>query len=307
MVFNLAAARAKLIKTNKKPADTRIYPFWNATDSTPTTIRLLPDGNEHNDGFFVEEQKITLTFQGIKNQSNEPVKVLVPCMHMYGKEDKIAKHTAPFWNDEALRKTAKEYWRKKTYKMQAFVNSSGIEEKTPPANPIRLMLFTQQIFDIIKGYLLNDETTELPTDYANGRDFRIVRTTQGPYASYATSNFSMKQRALNDVEHAAIKEFGLFNLNDFLIKEPTPEEENVIYEMFLESLDQQAYDPDKWANYYKPFGLKYDGTSQGQKAIGTTPVEQVKPSLTVVTASPKTANTEAMQILEKIKAKNAVI
>ena len=53
----------------------------------------------------------------------------------------------------------------------------------------------------------------------------------------------------------AIDSNGLFNLNDFLPAKPTAEGVQAIAEMFQASVDGELYDPAKWGNFYKPFGL----------------------------------------------------
>jgi hypothetical protein len=53
----------------------------------------------------------------------------------------------------------------------------------------------------------------------------------------------------------------LFNLNDFLPKKPDSETLNAIAEMFQASVDGEQYDPDRWAKFYKPFGLKTDDSA----------------------------------------------
>jgi hypothetical protein len=57
------------------------------------------------------------------------------------------------------------------------------------------------------------------------------------------------------VEQAAIKEHGLFNLNDFLPKKPTDVELKVMKEMFEASVDGEPYDMDSWGQYFKPAGM----------------------------------------------------
>jgi homogentisate 1,2-dioxygenase len=96
---------------------------------------------------------------------------------------------------------------------------------------------------------------ELPTDLQRGLDFQIVKTSKGGYADYSTSKWSRKESALTAEEQAAIDEHGLFNLSDFLPKQPTEADLKVIKEMFEASVDGQPYDPDCWGAYYKPYGL----------------------------------------------------
>ena len=70
-----------------------------------------------------------------------------------------------------------------------------------------------------------------------------------------------------------INEVGLFNLSDFLPKQPTEADLKVIKEMFEASVDGQPYDPDRWAAYYKPYGL--DVPEGATKAAETAPAPAV--------------------------------
>jgi hypothetical protein len=104
----------------------------------------------------------------------------------------------------------------------------------------------------------------LPTDYQAGLDFNVKKTSKGGYADYSTSTWSRKESALTADEAAAIEQFGLYNLNDFLPNKPSDVELKVIKEMFEASVDGQPYDPDRWANYYKPSG--FQGGSSNESA-----------------------------------------
>jgi hypothetical protein len=53
----------------------------------------------------------------------------------------------------------------------------------------------------------------------------------------------------------AINECGLYNLSDFLPKKPTEVELKVIKEMFEASVDGEAYDADRWSQYFRPSGM----------------------------------------------------
>jgi len=106
---------------------------------------------------------------------------------------------------------------------------------------------------------MDPEMENLPTDYQAGLDFNIKKTSKGGYADYNTSTWARKETALNADETAAIEQFGLYNLADFLPKKPSEVELKVIKEMFEASVDGQPYDPDRWGAYYKPYGLEVKG------------------------------------------------
>jgi hypothetical protein len=267
----LAEIRAKLLSQQTKTetrnsGDNATFPFWNTPENQSSVIRFLPDGDPENVYFWVERLQIRLPFQGVKGDSDREVVVPVPCMEMFGETCPILAETRPWWKDPSLEQLARRYWKKKTYIFQGFVVHSAFEEKDAPENPIRRFTITKGIFDIIKSSLMNPEMEDLPIDYINGRDFKLTKTTQGQFANYSTSNWSFKTRSLSPSEQDALNKYKLFNLKDFLGKKPTPEEVEIIKEMFQASVDDQAYDPDRWGAYFKPFGLNIPTDSSRQQA-----------------------------------------
>ena len=121
---------------------------------------------------------------------------------------------------------------------------------------------------------MDSEIEELPTDYVRGLDFKIAKTSKGGYADYTTSNWSRRERALTEAENEAIAKHGLFDLKTFLPKKPTDVELKVMKEMFESSVDGEAFDMDRWGQYFKPDGMKgnYGGNNN------TTPVATPKVS-----------------------------
>jgi hypothetical protein len=89
----------------------------------------------------------------------------------------------------------------------------------------------------------------------HGVDFRIAKTSKGGYADYSTSKWSRNERALTAEETAAIEQYGLFDLKSFLPKKPGDVELKVIKEMFEASVDGEAYDMERWGQYFKPAGV----------------------------------------------------
>ena len=102
----------------------------------------------------------------------------------------------------------------------------------------------------------------LPTDYVNGTDFRLTKTTKGDgHADYTTSSWSRRERALDETELAAIETHGLYDLKDFMPARPTAEHYAVISQMFEASVDGELYDPERWGNFYKPYGIDVPATA----------------------------------------------
>jgi hypothetical protein len=284
MAMTLAEIRAKLQASENRGSgnsqtggDNAIYPHWNIAEGTTSRIRFLPDGNNKNSFFWVERAMIRLPFAGIKGQSDsKPVVVQVPCMEMYGAACPILAEVRPWFKDPSLEEMGRKYWKKKSYLFQGFVRENALSDDKTPENPIRRFVISPQIFNIIKAALMDPEMENLPTDYQSGLDFNVKKTSKGGYADYSTSNWSRKETALTADEQAAIDQFGLYNLNDFLPKTPTDADLKVIKEMFEASVDGQPYDPDRWANYYKPAGFQ-GGSNAGTSTPADAPAAKSAP------------------------------
>ena len=259
----LAEIRAKLQEAQSRQGgtstgggDNAIYPHWNMEEGKEATVRFLPDGDPNNTFFWAECAMIKLPFAGIKGDtSSKPVTVQVPCVEMWNETCPILSEVRGWFKDKALEDMGRKYWKKRSYIFQGFVVKSPIAEDTTPANPIRRFIIGPQIFTIIRSALMDPELNELPTDFLHGVDFRIAKTSKGGYADYSTSKWSRNERALSPEESAAIEANGLFNLKDFLPKKPTDVELKVMKEMFEASVDGEAYDMDRWGQYFKPAGM----------------------------------------------------
>jgi hypothetical protein len=258
--------------------DKAVYPFWNLPDNSSSEIRFLPDGNPNNTFFWVERLIIKLPFAGIVGEHDKPTVVQVPCMEMYGKPCPILTETRPWWKDPSMIETARLYWKKKSYIFQGFVVKDGLEEKDLPENPIRRFVINPSIYEIVKNSLMDPDMEDLVVDFDNGRDFRLQKTKKGQYADYATSKFVLKSRALTANERAAIERFGLSDLKQFLPKEPSSEELEVIKDMFRASVDGEAYDPARWGKFYKPMGMGGGTVSDDGEPLNATKIADAKPT-----------------------------
>ena len=279
----LAAMESKGSTQSSQQSDNAIYPHWNIDEGTSATLRFLPDGDTSNDFFWVERQMIRLTFPGVKGGESKPVTVQVPCGEMYGDACPVLTEVRPWFKDPTLEDMGRKYWKKRSYIFQGFVPENPLNEETP-TNPVRRFVISPQIFNIIKGALMDPDMENLPVDYMNGTDFRVTKTTKGQYADYSTSKYSRKERALDESELAAIDTHGLFNLKDFLPARPTTEHYQAISEMFAASVDGELYDPERWANFYKPYGVEAPATAtQATVASVQAPVTESAPVQAPVT------------------------
>jgi hypothetical protein len=278
----LAEIRAKLQQSSQQntasTGDNQIYAHWNIAEGQTATIRFLPDGDSTNTCFWIERALIKLPFAGVLGDtSSKPVTVQVPCMEMWGESCPVLTEIRPWYKDESLKVLANQYWKKRSYLFQGFVVDSRYQEEIVPENPIRRFIIGAQIFNIIRDGLVNPEIEEIPTDSVRGLDFKVNKTSKGGYADYSTSTWSRRERALNDDERAAIDQYGLFDLKNFLPKKPTAVELTVIKEMLAASIDGEAYDMDRWGQYFKPAGMGGTGSSTGSPVAAAAPVSRPAP------------------------------
>ena len=268
----LAEIRAKLQAMEPKQdnnkskfqGDNAMYPFWNIPEGSTATMRFLPDGDPDNTFFWTERNIIRLEFPGVVGASpaeQRKVTVQVPCGEIYGDTCPVLTEVRPWYKDDTLKQQAGKYWKKRSYIFQGYVTNNPMEEETPE-NPIRRFIIGPQIFQIIKSALMDPDMEHLPTDYLNGTDFRLTKTTKGDgHADYTTSSWARKERGLDETELAAIEAHGLYDLKDFMPARPTADHYAVISQMFEASVDGELYDPERWGNFYKPYGVDVPATA----------------------------------------------
>ena len=322
---SLAEIRAKLQEQDNRGGgnqssgggDNAIFPFWNIPENSTSVIRFLPDGDSSNTFFWRERQMIRLEFAGVEGQpDSRRVTVNVPCNEMWGPVGScpVLSEVRNWFKDPSLEDMGRKYWKKRSYVFQGFVVENSLDEETPE-NPIRRFIINPSIFNIIKGALMDSDFEELPTDYEAGTDFRLTKTTKGQYADYSTSSWARRERSLNSDERAAIDTYGLYNLNDYLPKQPSEEELRVIGEMFEASVDGKLYDPAAWGNFYRPAGVQIDtsnsapNTGSASPAPAPAPAPAATPVAETVTdtgwqepAAPVTPPAQQEQVAETVAA-----
>ena len=287
----LAEIRAKLQEQENRGGggsssgggDNAIFPFWNIPENSTSVLRFLPDGDASNTYFWRERQMIRLEFAGVKGDPNSRrVTVNVPCNEMWGPVGScpVLAEVRNWFKDPSLEDMGRKYWKKRSYVFQGFVAESSLQEDTTPENPIRRFIINPSIFNIIKGALMDSDFVELPTDIEQGTDFRLTKTTKGQYADYSTSSWARRERSLDANERAAIDQYGLFNLNDYLPKQPTEAELTAIGQMFEASVEGQLYDPELFGNFYRPAGVQIDTANSAPNNSAAKPAAQSVPQPT---------------------------
>jgi len=303
----LAEIRAKLKEQesctsggSKSGGDNAIYPFWNLKEGEQSTVRFLPDMDDTNTFFWKERLMIKLPFAGIKGETDSrPVQVQIPCMEMYGESCAILNEVRGWFKDPSLEDMGRKYWKKRSYVFQGFVTENGLSEDGTPENPIRRFIIGPQIFQLIKSALMDPDMEELPTDYTAGVDFRIIKTSKGGYADYSTSNWARRDRPLTDIETAAVEKHGLYNLSDFLPKKPSEVEVKVMQEMFQASVDGEAYDAERFGQYFRPAGMQArTGDPTKTASPSATAVSQSAPTAPAPTPAPEAAPVATAPVVE---------
>ena len=291
---SLAEIRAKLKAQETRSergtsgGDNAIYPHWNIPEGSTAVLRFLPDADPNNTFFWMERLMIKLPFSGIKGDMNsKPVTIQVPCVEMWNETCPILSEVRVWFKDKSLEEMGRKYWKKRSYIFQGFVTENPMVDDTSPENPIRRFVISPSIFNLVKDALMDPDIQEMPTDYTQGLDFRVTKTTKGQYADYSTSKWSRKETALDATQMAAVDSFGLHNLADFLPKQPSEVELQAIKEMFEASVDGQPYDTDRWGQYYRPYGVSVPDAPTAPVAVAApvaapAPVAEAAPVAPVV-------------------------
>jgi hypothetical protein len=292
-------------KSNKKfeNSDNSTFPFWNVADGEESVLRFIPDKDTNNTFFWAEREMINIPFSGVIGAEDEdkPVTVTVPCVEMWGRQCPIHQEIRPWYkqNDKELEKLASVYWKKRSYLLQGFVRKTKLVEDNAPENPIRKFWLKPQVFNMIKAILLDQEVTTSPTDFEGGLDFKIIKGKKGNFADYSTSQWSRNSSPLTQEERDAISTHGLYNLADYLPKQPTEEETAVIFDMFNVSLEGGKYDPVKWGKYFRPKGVML--TKDAEQASPSTQQAVRETTVTVNDTIPFTETVQA-QVSEPVVA-----
>ena len=274
MTNKLAELRARIqaesdkSKSFGKTADKSRYPFWNIPTDESSTVRFLPNGAEQSDGFFwVEKLMIKLPFAGVRGKNTNQVIVQVPCLQMYGETCPIQEEIKPLWKTDE--DTARVYYKKKSFILHGFVRKNSIKDDETPENPVRRFNVNAKLMKNIQAGLMDPEMEDMPTDFVNGTDFHIVKTMQGKWADYSTSKWARKSSSLTEEEAEALEKFPLADLSTYLPKKPDDQAVSVIMEMFVDSMNGEAYDAEKYGKFFKPYGLDDDGESKATSGSGS--------------------------------------
>jgi hypothetical protein len=111
---------------------------------------------------------------------------------------------------------------------------------------------------------------------------------------------------LTDVETAAVESHGLFDLSGFLPKKPTDVELKVMKEMFEASVDGEAYDMERWGQYFKPAGMSQATGDPNRPTAVAAPIadadDEPAPVVKAAPAAAPAASTESASRAQDILA-----
>lgn len=285
MPISMSKVREQLAAEKQRLQAGRNGQLFNITSQMPyntnALVRVLPHRNEDMVPYETK-WNITLRFGGMVNSDNDhdnEVRCIVPSMKTWGMDDYIIKTTSPYWRGtkDEQDNIARPYYHRPTHYVGCLVVSLPFTEDDPPENPVRVIGMTRQLFGPFLAGLNNPDLEWAPWDYDQGRDFRITKTQQGGFPNYTTSQWSYRERALSDVERAAVDTHGLPDLTALIGPPPSDEQRAIIKEMFHASLAGEPYDNKRWGQHFRAFGsnVKSDQpTTQrggnGSKAESTT-------------------------------------
>lgn len=319
------AAEEKRTAGGQSGGDNALFPFWDTKVGETATMRWLSDGDDSNIFPWVERQTIELTFDGTvggERDTTERVKVKVPCPTMFQKiipgyniACQITAAIRPLWKypkDSKEYKQAQTYYRKQSWLMQGLVVASPFTEENAPKNPIRRAALTKQVFTkVFKAY--NGTGFEhAPHDFDNGTDFIFEPKHQGEFKNWEGSDFARRERSLSAEERAAIAEFGLFTLKDYVGKAPTQQDADAQYQMYLDSVAGLPYDFAKFGDFYRPYGVKgpnNGGNSENSAADQTGGASDRTPAAAnpapVSTATPAASSETTDDLIARIRRNSA--
>ena len=112
---------------------------------------------------------------------------------MYGETCPVLTEVRPWFKDASPEDMGLQVLEKRSYIFQGFVTENPLNEETPE-NPNQTFCHFQ-IFNIIKSALMDPDMENIPTDYVNGTDFRVTKTTQRTVCRLSIQNGLLKNVA----------------------------------------------------------------------------------------------------------------
>lgn len=172
----------------------KFYPFYKMGFGETALFRFLPDADEENPlGFIIENKYHEFTINGKKKK--------IACLKMHDGHDAhcpACAMSAKYYNELGDEKMGKLFWRKVDYIGAGLVMQSPFDFPIKPdENPVRLVSLGPKLFKRIETSIASGDFEVAPYDLDEGFDFKIMKTKQGEYADYSSSEFVRKATAIS--------------------------------------------------------------------------------------------------------------
>lgn len=187
----------------------KFYPFYKMNFGETALFRFLPDADEENPlGFIIENKYHEFTINGKKKK--------IACLKMHDGPEAhcpACAMSAKYYNELGDEKMGKLFWRKIDYIGAGLVMQSPFDFPIKPdENPVRLVSLGPKLFKRVETSIASGDFDTAPYDLDGGFDFKIMKTKQGEYADYSSSEFVRKSSAITGqlrerLELADLKKF----------------------------------------------------------------------------------------------------
>lgn len=172
----------------------KFYPFYKMNFGETALFRFLPDADEENPlGFIIENKYHEFTINGKKRK--------LACLKMHDGPEAhcpACEMSAKYYNELGDEKMGKLFWRKIDYIGGGLVMQTPFDYPIKPEeSPVRLVSLGPKLFKRIETSIASGDFEVSPYDLDGGFDFKIMKTKQGEYADYSSSEFVRKATAIS--------------------------------------------------------------------------------------------------------------
>lgn len=244
----------------------KFYPFYKMNFGETALFRFLPDADEENPlGFIIENTYHEFTINGKKKK--------IACMKMHDGPEAhcpACAMSAKYYNELGDEKMGKLFWKKRDYIGAGLVMQSPFDFPIKAdENPVRLVSLGPKLFKRVETSIASGDFDTAPYDLNGGFDFKIMKTKQGEYADYSSSEFVRKATAISGALRERLE---LVDLKKFRFARVEADAMQAQIEAFLTG---KSYEDEKAA---------------GGSSDGVEPDLNIKPSVVLTAAAPAAAS-----------------
>lgn len=281
---NFEQLRAQLKKQTQQTYNniaSSIFSFKNLKIGDTVRIRFVDDG-EQQLSFWRPRCYRSIPFETIRQANGEVVQKkcwvdvpafnkkfdeipIIPDDYVYtNDEDVINQKTKNLWNEGPRgQELYRKFKRRKSYILQGFIRSDGYDK-----NKLYRFVFSEELMKIIISLIDSGEISISPSDVDHGIEFLLNVTGKTAVLNgiteekrnYATSTWARRESPLTTEERESLIANPPFVLKDFIFSKPTPEQEQIMLEMYDASYNEEPYDIVKWGKYFKPNNVSFDAS-----------------------------------------------